>query len=65
MKVHSSALSKHIDTKGPVHQLSRVRFKSQARQVVIVDGPFTESKESCSPAATLARWVREMDRRQG
>ncbi|HVF16729.1 MAG TPA: hypothetical protein VNA21_07445 [Steroidobacteraceae bacterium] len=58
MKVHLLQLSKVIDKDpkqrgGQVVQFTRAKLIAQVP--IITDGPFTESKESCSHVAILSR----------
>jgi hypothetical protein len=68
MKVHSVLLSKAVENNesyGNVQLLARARMKKQARDLVVLDGPFTESKESCPHVAILARRMRDVGSPQG
>ena len=60
MKVQLMQLSKVIDAGpkergGQVIQFTRMRRTAQAP--FVTDGPFTESKESCSHVAILSRCI--------
>jgi hypothetical protein len=66
MKVHSILLARAVedtDTGSNVQPLVRRRIKEQARQLIVIDGPFTESKESCPHVAILARRMKGMHSR--
>jgi hypothetical protein len=60
MKVQLLQLSKVIDVSpkergGQVLQFTRM--KRRAQEPIVTDGPFTESKESCSHVAILSRCI--------
>jgi hypothetical protein len=62
MKVQLLQLSKVIDTSpmqrgGQVIQFTRMKPIAQAQAPIVTDGPFTESKESCSHVAILSRCI--------
>jgi hypothetical protein len=64
MKVHSVLLSQAVedsDRRGKVQPLVRSRGERRARQLVVLDGPFTESKESCLHVAILAGRLKDLD----
>jgi hypothetical protein len=58
MKVHSSRLIEALanDRNKSCSQLvSMIRGRRAAQEPLIIDGPFAESKESCSHVIILAR----------
>jgi hypothetical protein len=66
MKVHSVLLSQAVedsDRGGKVQPLVRTRRERRAGQLVVLDGPFTESKESCLHVAILAGLLKDLDGR--
>jgi hypothetical protein len=66
MKVHSVLLSQAVENserRGNVQLLSQARIKRRARELVLLDGPFTESKESCPHVAILALRMKNMGSR--
>jgi hypothetical protein len=61
MKVHSVLLAQCVESTGRntnVRRLVPTHPRSMVRERVVLDGPFTESKESCLHVAILARLLK-------